>query len=133
MSILLLKATGLWLVIVIAAILNGIFHESVLVPTIGANFALPLSGILLSILVFIITFAFISFFDSTEPKVYIWIGLFWVLLTLSFEFLFGHYVIGNTWLEILQVFNIMKGDLFLLVLFVSAVSPWLAAKVRGMI
>ena len=133
MSTILFKATGLWLVIVIAAILNGIFRDSVLVPTIGANLALPLSGILLSILVFIITLAFISFFDSTEPKVYICIGLFWVLLTLSFEFLFGHYVIGKSWLEILQVLNILKGELFLLVLFVSAVSPWLAAKVRGII
>lgn len=133
MPTLLLKAIGLWLVIVIAAILNGIFRESVLEPTLGANLALPLSGILLSILVFVITLALISFFDSTEAKVYIWIGLFWILLTLSFEFLFGHYVIGKSWLEILKVLNFMKGDLFLLVLLVSAVSPWLAAKVRGII
>ncbi|MDX1353134.1 MAG: hypothetical protein R3254_08980 [Thiomicrorhabdus sp.] len=133
MTTLLFKAIGLWLVIVIAAILNGMFRESVLVPTIGANLALPLSGILLSILVFIITLAFISFIGSTETKVYIWIGLFWVLLTLAFEFLFGHYVVGKSWLEIFKVLNIMKGDLFLLVLLVTVISPWLAAKVRGFI
>jgi len=129
----LLKAMGLWLVIVVAAILNGIFREKVLVPAIGANIALPLSGILLAVLVFAITLALISFVGSTEPNVYVWVGLFWVLLALSFEFLFGHYVAGKSWQEIMKVLNIKKGDLFLLVLVVTAISPWLAAKVRGIV
>jgi hypothetical protein len=133
MSSILLKAMMLWFVIVVAAILNGIFREKVLVPAIGANIALPLSGTLLAALVFLVTLTLISFFESTEPNVYIWVGLFWVLLTLSFEFLFGHYVAGKSWQEIMNVLNIKKGDLFLLVLIVTAISPWLAAKVRGII
>lgn len=133
MSTILLKAVGVWLVIVVAAILNGMFREKVLVPVMGANIALLLSGMLLAVLVFIVTLAFIFFIGSTEPKVYIFVGLFWVLLTLSFELLFGHYVAGKSWHEIMKVFNIQKGDLFLLVLVVAAISPWLAAKVRGIL
>lgn len=126
-----LKAIGVWFVIVIAAIVNGLFRENVLVPSIGAELALPLSGVLLSVLVFLVSFVLVSFLDSSKPQVLFVIGLFWVTLTVSFEFLFGHYVVGKSWPEIIQVFNPLKGNLFVLVLFVTAISPWLSAKVRG--
>jgi len=129
----LLKATGIWLVIVVAAILNGVFREKILVPVVGAGWALPFSGLTLAVLVFLITLMSVSFICFSEPKDPIGIGLYWVVLTLSFEFLFGHFVAGKPWKEIVQVFNIQKGDLFLVVLFVTAVSPWVAAKVRGVL
>ena len=129
----LFKATGIWLVIVVAAIFNGVFRENVIVPGIGADLALPLSGMLLAILVFLITFMSIAFIGSSEQKTYLLVGLFWLALTLSFEFLFGHYVAGKPWKEIIQVFNIRKGDLFIVVLVITAISPWIAAKVRGIV
>jgi len=52
---------------------------------------------------------------------------------LIFEYLFGHYIVGKPWQEINQVFNIFKGDLFIIVLIVSAVSPWLTAKLKGLV
>ena len=131
MCTILLKAMGVWLVILVAAMLNGAFREKVLVSVTGANVALPLSGILLAVLVFAVTLALVSFIGSTESNVYILVGLLWVMLTLSFEIFFGHYVEGKSWGKIIMVFNIQKGDLFLLVLIVTAISPWLAAKVRG--
>jgi len=36
------------------------------------------------------------------------------------------------WREILQVFNLKKGDLFFLVLIATLVSPRLAAELRGL-
>ena len=133
MTGILFKATGIWLVIVVAAIFNGVFREKVIVPGIGADLALPLSGMLLAILVFLITFMSIAFIGSSEQKTYLMVGLFWLALTLSFEFLFGHYVAGKPWKEIIQVFNIRKGDLFIVVLIITAISPWIAAKVRGIV
>ena len=133
MTSILLKATGIWLVIVVAAIFNGVFREKVLVPVSGAGFALPLSGVLLAILVFLITFASISFIGSSVTKTYLLVGLLWVVLTLSFELLFGHFIVGKPWHEIMQIFNIQKGNLFIVVLFVTAISPWVAAKARGIL
>ncbi len=127
-----IKGIGIWLIIVIAAILNGTLREKLLVPVIGSGMALPLSGLTLSILVFIVSLTFIPYIGASEPKVYMAIGLLWVVLTLSFEFIFGHFVVGRSWQEIMQVFNIKKGDLFILVLLVTAFSPWLAAKVKGL-
>lgn len=127
----LLKATGIWVLIVIAAIINGVIREKLIVPMAGIETALPLSGVTLSIIIFLISLASVSFIGAMETKTFLTIGVLWVLLTLSFEFLFGHYVVGKPWKEIMQVFNMQKGDLFVVVLFVTALSPWVAAKIRG--
>ncbi|MBT8343816.1 MAG: hypothetical protein KJO45_03770 [Sulfurovum sp.] len=52
-------------------------------------------------------------------------------MTLIFELVFGHYVLGRSWSSILKVFDIMKGDLFIIVLFVSLISPLLVAKIKA--
>jgi hypothetical protein len=130
---LILKAIVLWFIIVILAIVNGAIREKLLTPAIGSEIALLLSGLLLSILILLVAFVTMPFFGSSESKTYIFIGAIWFLLTLSFEFLFGHFVVGKSWHEIIQVFNIKKGDLFTVALFASLISPWLSAKLRGLI
>ncbi|MFT4937166.1 MAG: putative tellurium resistance membrane protein TerC [Paraglaciecola sp.] len=117
-------------IIVVAAVLNGTLREKVIVPVIGTSMALTLSGVLLAILVFMLSLIFMPFIGAKEAEVYIGIGFFWVGLTLSFELIFGHFVVGKSGQEIRQVFNLKKGDLFIVVLCVTAISPWLAAKVR---
>ena len=130
---LLLKATGTWLIMVIAAIANALLREKLLTPAIGSETALPVSGLLLSFLVFMVAFGFVLFFDSSEGKATIFIGLVWFALTLSFEILFGHFVTGKPWHAIMQVFNVKKGDLFIFVLLSALISPWLSAKLRNRI
>lgn len=127
----LLKATGIWLIIVIAAIINGVIREKLMVPMVGLETALPLSGITLSIFILLISFTSVSFIGAKETKTFLAIGVLWLVLTLSFEFLFGHYVVGKPWEEIIQVFSMKKGDLFIVVLFVTVISPWVTAKIRG--
>jgi hypothetical protein len=59
------------------------------------------------------------------------IGLFWVVLTVAFEFLAGHYVFGNAWQKLFADYNIVRSRIWLLVLITSLISPMLAAKLRG--
>jgi len=127
------KATAIWFLLVILAIINAGLREKVLGPVFGSGFALPVSGLLLSIVIFIVSFVCAPVFRPSESKTYILVGAVWCLLTLSFEFLFGHFVAGRHWQEIVQVFNVGKGDLFLLVLLATLVSPWLSAKLRNLI
>ena len=127
------KATGIWLIIVVAAILNGLLREQVLAPAIGAQMSLPLSGITLSLLVVLIAYYLLPGIGKNSTRVFVMIGLLWVLLTLSFEYLFGHYVLGKSWAEINAVFNIKDGNLFLAVLFTTAVATWLVARVMGLL
>ena len=83
------KGVGIGSIMVIAAILNGLARDKLLTPLIGSAVSLPLSGITLSGLVFIISYFTIPFFGEVKPGVYFIIGLSWVVMTLAFEYLFG--------------------------------------------
>jgi hypothetical protein len=120
-----------WVIIALFAIANGVFRENILAPVLGKTLALPISGLSLSIVIFIVTNLSFSLINGNDKLTYILIGLQWVLLTLFFEFVFGHYVVGKSWTSIFEVFNIVKGDLFLVVLVTSLVSPLLVAMIKG--
>lgn len=129
----LLKVTGIWLVMVVAAILNGLLRDALLTPLMGRALSLPLSGIMLSGLVLVVAYALIPFIGVMRTGGYLMTGLFWVALTLTFEYVFGHYVAGKSWHEINEIFNLANGDLFILVIIVTVLSPWLAARFRGLV
>lgn len=133
MSGLLLRAIAIWLVILIMAIVSAAIREKLLTPVIGSGLALPTGGLILSVIIVLIAFVSIPFFSSTESKAYIAIGITWFALTLSFEFLFGHFVAGKPWLEVVHVFDVRKGNLFVVALLATLIAPWLAAKARGLI
>ena len=59
------------------------------------------------------------------------VGAQGVVMTLLFEFGFGHYVAGKPWQEIFPVFNVMAGDLFLLVLLTCFSAPLLVSKMKA--
>lgn len=118
--------------IVVAAMANGSLREFVLGPRFGEQFALPLSGITLSILIVLISCISAKFLRLTDEKTAAQTGLIWLGLTLAFEFLFGSFVLQKTTREILTVFDFRQGNLFVLVLVVTAVSPWVGARIRGL-
>ena len=127
---LVLKASMLWIIIALFAMINGIFRENVLVSILGENIAISVSGITLSIIIFILTYISFPLFGKHHALTYFFIGLQWVIMTLLFEFLFGYYVMGKPWSSVFQVFNIIEGNLFIIVLVVSLFSPLLAAKIK---
>jgi hypothetical protein len=127
----LLKAVGVWLVILVVAILNAALREMVVAPLAGPGIALPLSGVLLSLLVFAVAWLSLPFIAAPDETACVYIGLLWLGLTLAFEFLFGHFIAGKPWHELIQVFDLRRGDLFSVVLLVTALAPWAAGKLRG--
>lgn len=48
-----------------------------------------------------------------------------MILTILFEFVFGHYVIKNPWQKLLADYNILKGRLWSLLLLTELISPLL--------
>lgn len=128
---LLVKIILVWLVLVVCAILNGAIREKVLDRYFGEGIALPISGISLSTLVFLVTYVSIDFFIGLPAGQYFYMGLSWVLLTLAFEYGFGHYVQGKSWSELNGIFNVSHGNFFSLVLLVTAVAPLASALIKG--
>ena len=123
-----LKSFFIWLCFIPAAILNGGLREYVLVKTIGEKWALPVSGILLSTLIFLITwFLFPRIVGGCTSKESRIIGIVWVLLTILFEFATGLGT-GNTVQKLLVAYNPLTGNLWLLILLTTFLSPVLVEK-----
>jgi hypothetical protein len=128
-----LKALCLWLIMVLLAIVNGFFRDSVLTSRIGEKRSLPLSGVLLSVSILLIVFISIPIFGNLSGLTYLLIGVLWFSLTLTFETVFVRLVRRQSWAELFQVFNLKEGNLFLLILVVTLFSPYLIAYLRGFI
>jgi hypothetical protein len=128
-----LKASALWLAILLLAILNGILREKVLIPALGSSPGLIASGALLSLCIFLVALAAVSWYGTLVSSQWLLIGLFWLLLTLVFEFSFGRIAQHKTWIELFEAYTFQGGNIWPIVLAVTFISPWLAAKTRGFI
>lgn len=126
-----LKAVAVWVVFVVLAILNGAAREHFLVPAIGEHIAHPLSGILLSLVIFAVTLVMLPIFGRLQGKSYLMLGTVWLAMTLAFEFIFGRYVAGRSWSELLVAYDLRSGNLWLMVLVITLLSPYAAAKLRS--
>lgn len=127
-----LKCAVIWAAFVPVAILNGLLREKGLVPLLGRRIALPISGITCALLFFLLAWLSIPWLGPLKPAHHRTIGLAWLVMTVLFEFLFGRLVAHKSYQELLQGYDISSGNLWLLVLVVIAVSPYLAAKLRGL-
>lgn len=126
------KAVGLWLVVLLAAVANAALREKLLASWLGRGPSLPVSGLILSGLILLISCVTMPFIGSSSEAVYDQVGLLWFVLTLSCELLMGRFLMKKPWPLIFQVFNLKKGDLFSLVLIATLASPRLAAELRGL-
>jgi hypothetical protein len=126
-----LKYSLAWIPIVFIAILNGIFRESVLAKKVSELRAHQLSC-LTGILLFLGYTWLLSLrwpLESTGQA--LTIGLVWLLLTVAFEFSFGHYVAHHPWVKLFQDYNLLVGRLWVLVLLVVTLLPLLVFKMRS--
>lgn len=126
-----LKSLIIWFCFIPVAILNGGLREYVLAKAIGEEWALPVSGIILSVCIFLITWLLlprmIKAFTSKDGWL---IGIGWALLTIVFEFAAG-LTGGSTVSELLAAYNPLSGNLWLLVLLTTLLSPVIVRKVKA--
>ena len=124
-----LKSMLIWLSIIPLAIANGALREGLLTPLIGDKFAYPISGIILCILIFIVSFIFIPKLGKGTKKTYLTIGLLWFFSTVIFETVLGLFE-GIAFIEIINAYNITTGNLWLIVVIFTGIAPFLVAKIK---
>ncbi|NMB81235.1 MAG: hypothetical protein GYA14_05405, partial [Ignavibacteria bacterium] len=66
----------------------------------------------------------------TSKKQAITIGLMWLFMTIIFEFIFGHYVMGHAWEMLFNDYNIFEGRLWMIVLVWITLSPYIFYNIR---
>lgn len=124
----LLKSFIVWLCFIPVAILNGGLREHVLLHTLGERWALPASGIILSACIFLITWWLLPRVARSSNWRDGWrIGTGWALATIAFE-LAGGLASGSTLSELLAAYNPFTGNLWLLVVATTLLSPVIVTK-----
>ena len=123
------KALAIWACILLLAMLNGATREAILIPKLGMAAGLVLSGVLLSALIIVVAYLSLPWLGARRPAELVGIGLGWLALTLVFEFSFGLWQ-GKSWQVMLEAYTFKGGNIWPAVLVVTALAPYLAAKLR---
>lgn len=121
-----LYAFVLWLVFVVLAIINGTVRTKFYAPIVGEYAGHVISTVILIGIIFAGTYIFLRMLRIEYSQLdLLLIGVFWVVLTVLFEFGFGHYVEGFSWEKLLADYNILNGRLWSLVLLADLLAPLL--------
>ncbi|HKJ17234.1 MAG TPA: hypothetical protein VJ984_07795 [Xanthomonadales bacterium] len=111
-----LPYTIAWFALAVIAIVNGVIRQFTygrFVSELAAHQISTVTAVILSGL-FV---AFLHRFWPIESSHQAWIiGGAWLLMTIIFEFGFGHFVVGHTWSRLFADYNLLTGHIWMLFL-----------------
>jgi hypothetical protein len=112
-----------WIGLVPIGILNGVIRQTTyggVLPELAAHQISTATGILL----FGLCIWWLNRKWPLASTAQAWlVGGTWLMLTIAFEFVFGHYVMGNSWNHLLSDYNLLKGRLWVFVLIWITLAP----------
>jgi hypothetical protein len=114
-----------WFVMLVVAFINGGVRDFTYGRELPALIANQISCITGIFLLGTVIYLYARRWPFASARQALSVGLFWMALTVAFEFLFFHYVAGHPWSELLAAYNIASGQLWPLVLLWVAVAPYL--------
>jgi hypothetical protein len=126
------RALVIWVVMLVAASVNGAVREAVLIPGLGDLAGRVVSTLSLCLLIVVLTYTTIRWIRPRSRREAWAVGGMWVTLTLAFEFLAGHFLFGNPWSRLLEDYNVSRGRIWILVLVTIVLAPRLCARIRGL-
>lgn len=120
----------MWFVLLAVMMANGFLRVLVLQPRLGEEAARQAASLLGMGLILGASALFARRLGAPGSAALLGIGVLWLVLTLAFEFLFGHYVSGASWQALLAEYDISRGRLWPLVLSTTLLAPWCAGLAR---
>lgn len=118
-----------WVGASVLGVVNGATRELVYKDQVGDATANRISVVMLLALLAIYFGALQRRWPLATERDALSIGGIWVVMTVLFEFGFGHYVDGDSWEELLQNYDLTEGNLWLVILLWIGVGP---ATVRAL-
>ena len=109
------KATAIWIGIALLAVLNGGFREALLIPRLGEKVGHVLSTLLLSAVIVCVAFASGGWMQTTTLEAAWAVSAGWLIATLLFEIIAGHYLFGNSWEKIFADYCVSNGRVWMLI------------------
>ena len=120
----------MWLTIIIVEVLHGIARTIFLAPAVGDFRARQISVFTRAFLILVVAASFIRWIRPSHAREAVWVGIVWLGLTLAFEIAFGRYVVHAPWSRIASDYNLLRGGLLPIGLFILTAAPLIAARFR---
>lgn len=114
-----------WIPMLFIAILNGAVREIWLVNYLGELRAHQVSSATGIVLLGVYIWVIIRNWRPESAAAAVAVGLIWLMMTVAFEFLFGFYVRGLSWDQLVHAYNIFAGQVWVLVLAWVTIAPYL--------
>lgn len=130
--VIILKSLLIWIAIIPCAFLNGGFRNAVLFPLLGESRAYIISGLLLCVFIFLITWFLLPLLKKGSRGEYKVVGIIWMILTILLETIIG-LINGLSLREIFSSFDFRNGNLWLFIVLFIAVVPYIVAIQRKLI
>lgn len=116
--------------LVVLAIINGTIREKYINSYVGQQKGHLISSVVFCIVIIVATYFYVLLFlfgKGLGTKTMLDVGGYWLVLTVAFEFIFGHYVAGHSWEKLLADYNIFKGRIWGVVLLTVFFAPLVCA------
>lgn len=127
----LLRYALAWFILLVAALVNAFLRESVYKNALGDLRAHQLSTLTALALFGVIIWGLSRIWPLPSAKDAWRVGIIWLVLTVAFEFLFGHYVAGHSWAKLFADYNVFVGRVWPLVLLWLMIAPFLFYKTKS--
>ncbi len=124
------RAIIVWLILSVVATLNGILRNTFIAPVSGEYAGHVISTVTLCALIFLVAWLLIRWIAPDSNGKAILIGILWLLMTVSFEFLAGHYLFGHSWERLFSDYDLISGRVWALVLITTSLAPICSARIR---
>ena len=123
--------TAFWLVLSVIGVLNGtlrVYSYGKYMDELTAHQLSTVTGIILTgIAVWLINLRW-GIQSSGQALL---IGIIWLILTILFEFIFGHYVVGHPWSRLFHDYNLLEGRIWALMLVWITAAPYVVYRIRA--
>lgn len=119
-----------WLGMVIIAVANGIVREKLYGQSMSELSAHQLSTLIAIMLLGIYIFVLTIVFQIQSAKQAFTISGIWIIMTVIFEFVFGHFVAGHSWTTLFMDYNILNGRVWVLLLIWTFIAPYVFYRLR---
>ena len=113
-----------WFPMVLIAIANGALRQFAYREYLGELRAHQLSTVSGVAILGIYIWFLIQRWKLSSTSEAIRIGLLWLVMTVMFEFVFGHFVMGHPWATLLHDYNLLEGRLWIVVLIWVTIAPY---------
>ncbi len=125
------RALAVWFVLITAESIHGTLRFFFLSPRVGEHRSGQIGVIVASALILLVAFLFIRWIGAVTTGSLLAVGLFWLALTLAFEFGAGHFLFHRSWESLTADYRISEGGLMPFGMVILILSPLIAARLRG--